>query len=972
MFRTHRTPRRWPITTSRGRLLVEALEGRQLMTAASDHLVIMPVAATTQLQAGVAARYTVEAVDAQGNVDTNFADHVDFRSNDPNAILPQELKLPSGTATVSVIFTTAGQQTVTVRDLATRSINATSAGVAVVPGSVVALTISAPSNVEVNAPATLTVTAIDAYGNTVTGDADTVKLATKASGTNLPGSLSLVNGVATTTVAFTTPGKKTIAATDASTSGITGASASIVAGQIIQGTVFLDQTASGKFASGAPLLAGRVVYLDLKQDGRFDAGDPTATTDSQGHFAFSTYAAGSAVVREDLTQDASLRNVATETLLQSGGTIAIGAVPISAVVPLPVFPNPFGATTGTSAAANYVESLYRSILGRNASSSEINNWTGLLQTTITQAQVANMIVGSAEHLTAEVDAYYEHFLSHAPDPTGLQHWVGQLTAGTMTETQVVESILDSAEYQADHATTTSSGSIAFVPALYLDVLGRQADPAGLAATDALVAAGMTPAQVIARIVESPEATDAIIDSFYSALLRSQPDATAALESAAVQAGAQTPAMAEVNVLTSDLHAVLVAAMPTVKSVPIPTTAPADRTWYSTHLKTPAIAATVQADMLAHGQLTRRDMLNLFKQVQRSGKVTSNELHDLKAIIKNMTVVAMTPSVRNLSSKLVYGSSANKSSGTQTLGDLKVGSSSAHLGKLVNKWFLGLDRPTPTSTDDSGNVTTYKYAKAAGPLFVGQPSYHQVQQGFAGDCYFMASLASLTLHSPEQTIGNMITDNKDGTYTVRYYDNNVTTNVATPDYVTVDRWLPKTTSGSYAFANNNYKLSDKHAALWAPLIEKAYAQWTAEGHNLALDSDQQNNSYDINGIGAGSNQYNGAIEALTGQSGYVVAEPPTSPYDEPKVQFAKFAAAFADGSNIVCASKSTPGDDHIDGNHVYAVVAVNAATQSITLYNPWGLDGGDGTKAHIAGLVTLSWSKLEQNYDMLAYRPSTLS
>ncbi len=96
--------------------------------------------------------------------------------------------------------------------------------------------------------------------------------------------------------------------------------------------------------------------------------------------------------------------------------------------------------------------------------------------------------------------------------------------------------------------------------------------------------------------------------------------------------------------------------------------------------------------------------------------------------------------------------------------------------LVNKWFLGLDRPI----DDQA----YQYV--SGSLYQNGVAATDVAQGDTGDCYLMASLAAIAKTSPA-TIQNMIHDNGDGTFTVRFYNK-------VADYVTVDRYFPVFSNG----------------------------------------------------------------------------------------------------------------------------------------------------------------------------------
>ena len=82
-----------------------------------------------------------------------------------------------------------------------------------------------------------------------------------------------------------------------------------------------------------------------------------------------------------------------------------------------------------------------------------------------------------------------------------------------------------------------------------------------------------------------------------------------------------------------------------------------------------------------------------------------------------------------------------------------------------------------------------------------------------------------------------------TYTVRFYtgtygvsgyasDGGISAgfnnNVATADYVTVDRMLPTGATGTLAYADYGANYANAGNSLWIPLIEKAYAQWNQTG------------------------------------------------------------------------------------------------------------------------------------------------
>jgi Ice-binding-like/MBG domain (YGX type)/Domain of unknown function (DUF4214) len=282
----------------------------------------------------------------------------------------------------------------------------------------------------------------------------------------------------------------------------------------ITGTVYLDLNANGVLDTGEPGLAGRVVFLDLNHDGTLDAGDPTATTDANGNFTLTNSSTGAIVVLEATSQDTSDRYVVDQTVTNPNGTVTIGVVPFSPITPVNVVPTPFSSTPSSDANTAYVNSLYLAVLGRTGAASEVDTWLVKMDDGMTDQEVALGFVNSPEHRQNQVTTYYEEFLHRAPDPASVV-WVNDLLDGVSEET-VVEGFLDSPEYQAAHQDSTL-----FIDDLYLDVLGRVGEPTGVASWQAALASGATRTAVVAGFVESLEADDQIVQSFYSAFLRRQ-------------------------------------------------------------------------------------------------------------------------------------------------------------------------------------------------------------------------------------------------------------------------------------------------------------------------------------------------------------------------------------------------------------------------------------------------------------------
>ena len=109
-------------------------------------------------------------------------------------------------------------------------------------------------------------------------------------------------------------------------------------------------------------------------------------------------------------------------------------------------------------------------------------------------------------------------------------------------------------------------------------------------------------------------------------------------------------------------------------------------------------------------------------------------------------------------------------------------------------------------------------------------------------------------------------------------------------------------------------------------------------------------------GGGQNAYTGisggymyqVLNQLTGQGTYAFL--PTAE------AFSTFAAAFAAGKSICLGSNVTPTSSSIVGGHAYAVISVDSTNQTVTVFNPWGLNNG-----HDSGLITLTWSQVESNF-----------
>lgn len=355
---------------------------------------------------------------------------------------------------------------------------------------------------------------------------------------------------------------------------------------------------------------------------------------------------------------------------------------------------------------------------------------------------------------------------------------------------------------------------------------------------------------------------------------------------------------------------------------------------------------------ADGSISRADMIQLLRSTGTDGTVDAGEFADLKTIVNQASTLGMADFVRVLASDVVNGNTANAKFQGQTLGNLAAGSSATQLNRLVDKWFLGADRPALCNT-------SLVYRSVSGSLFPTTPSHLDERQGALGDCYLISALGTLADSNPA-AIRNMILDNGDGTFTVRFYtgaygsiynsaDGSISAGFKsgpiTADYVTVDRLLPTGSSGILAYAGYGASSTNANNSLWIPLIEKAYAQWNETGKE---GRDGLNAYGSIQGgwmatVDAQVLGYN-AIDYIMSSTGKQVA-----------------INALAAHKAVTIGTQQWSGTNlGLYASHAYAIVGYNSSSDTFTLYNPWGSDQPG----------PLKWSQLQSTCTQMAVADTT--
>ena len=160
------------------------------------------------------------AQDQFGNTASGYTGTVHFTSSDGQATLPANYTFTAadaGVHVISVILKTAGTQSLTATDTATSSITGSQTGIQVRPATATHFQISAPASVQAGVAFTITVTALDAYGNTATAYTGTVHFTSSDGKAVLPGNYRFRSsdaGVHVFSVTLNTQGTQTVTATD--------------------------------------------------------------------------------------------------------------------------------------------------------------------------------------------------------------------------------------------------------------------------------------------------------------------------------------------------------------------------------------------------------------------------------------------------------------------------------------------------------------------------------------------------------------------------------------------------------------------------------------------------------------------------------------------------------------------------------------------------------------------------------------
>jgi FKBP-type peptidyl-prolyl cis-trans isomerase 2 len=313
--------------------------------AALDHF---DVDAPASAVAGVPFHFVVTAEDAYGNPITDYTGTATFSSADGQATLPHDFTFTTsdqGQHTFAATLRTAGPQDITVTDANDPSVMG-SATVIVGAAALDHFDVDAPASTVAGETFQVTVTAEDAYGNTVPDYAGTVHFTSSDAQAGLPEDYTFVaddHGAHAFDVSLRTAGPQDVTVTDTADASITGTA-----------TVIVSAAAMKHFEVSAPDTAVPGVPFHFVVTAEDAFGNPITDYIGTAHFSS---ADGQATLPHDFTFTTSDQGQHTfaATLRTTGPqdvTVTDANDPdFTGTATVDVVPPPVGAPTAPGASA---------------------------------------------------------------------------------------------------------------------------------------------------------------------------------------------------------------------------------------------------------------------------------------------------------------------------------------------------------------------------------------------------------------------------------------------------------------------------------------------------------------------------------------------------------------------------------------------------------------------------------------------
>jgi hypothetical protein len=274
--------------------------------AISTFLVSAPSTAT----AGTGFSVTVTVKDAYGNTVTGASGTVALSSSDHQTISQNSVTIAHGVGTATVALKVADTTTLTAT---AGSLKGTSSSIAISPAAVASFLVSAPSTATAGMGFTVTVTAKDTYGNTVTGYSGTVALSSGDQQTFSQNSVTLAHGLGTATVALKVADTTTLTATSGALKG-TSSSIAVSPGALASFLVSAPSTATAGMGFTVTVTA-----KDAYGNTVTGCSGAVALTSSDGQTVL--VSSSPVFAKGTATATVTLNNAGTVTLTVTAGTV---------------------------------------------------------------------------------------------------------------------------------------------------------------------------------------------------------------------------------------------------------------------------------------------------------------------------------------------------------------------------------------------------------------------------------------------------------------------------------------------------------------------------------------------------------------------------------------------------------------------------------------------------------------------------
>jgi hypothetical protein len=152
----------------------------------------------------------------------------------------------------------------------------------------------------------------------------------------------------------------------------------------------------------------------------------------------------------------------------------------------------------------FLRSLYLDVLGRDIDPGALTAFEAALAGGRSRALVYGDLIDSNEFSAWQVEPVirlYSAALARCPDYAGLKNWSNALHAGALTLPRAADQFATSTEFTLKYGSLDNTG---YVQQLYRNVLGREADPAGLADWVGRLDSGASRGTILVGFSESPE------------------------------------------------------------------------------------------------------------------------------------------------------------------------------------------------------------------------------------------------------------------------------------------------------------------------------------------------------------------------------------------------------------------------------------------------------------------------------------